>query len=132
MRWVAALVGCWRWLWSPRSLGARGESLAIRFLKRKGYVIVGRGQRSRFGEMDIVAVDGRTIVFVEVKTRTSLDAGHPADAVDEAKQRRLTKLALVFLREHRLLECRARFDVIAIIWGRANEPPALEHIENAF
>src|SRR5262245_34497000 len=76
----------WNWLsqrWSDRrSLGARGERLAERYLRRQGMRILHRGYRIMGGEVDLVAVDGRTVVFVEVKTRQSHDAGHPADAVD--------------------------------------------------
>ena len=119
--------------WSvPESLGLRGEKAAARFLKRQGYIIVGRGERDRIGEIDLVAVDGKTIVFVEVKTRTSHDRGHPAEAVDRDKQRQLTRVALSYLRRHDLLEYRARFDVIAITWPADQKQPTIEHIKNAF
>ena len=81
-----------------KSLGQRGEDAAARFLKRKGYRILARGVDSPLGELDIIAVDGRTIVFVEVKTRTSTDAGHPAEAIDDRKQRRMTQAALAYLK----------------------------------
>ena len=74
------------------------------YLRRLGYKIVARRERGRLGELDLVAVDGRTVVFVEVKTRRSHDAGHPAEAVDPEKQRRLTRLALAYLKRHGLLE----------------------------
>ena len=83
-------------------------------------------------ELDIVAYRGKTIVFAEVKTRASADAGHPAEAVDAAKQRRLTKLAVTFLKRHGLLDYSARFDVIAITWPDAEKKPQIEHIQNAF
>ena len=119
--------------WSAsESLGSRGEKAAARFLKRQGYVIVGRGERDRIGEIDLVAVDGKTIVFVEVKTRTSRDLGHPAEAVDGNKQRQLTRVALSYLRRHDLLEYRARFDVVAVIWPSDQRHPTIEHIKNAF
>jgi len=101
-------------------------------LRKLGYIIVARGHRDRIGEIDLVAVDGRTVVFVEVKTRTSQDAGHPAEAVDENKQRKLTKLALAYLKRHDLLECSARFDVVAITWPDAKSRPTIEHFKNAF
>lgn len=117
----------------PKSLGARGELLAARYLKRRRYIIVARGQRDSLGELDLVAVDRRTVVFVEVKTRQSSDRGHPADAVDEEKQRRLTRLALAYLRRHHLLDNPARFDVIAIIWpADAKKPSSIKHFKNAF
>ncbi len=121
------------WLYlRPRTLGERGELAAIKFLKREGYRIVKHGDRGPFGEIDIVAVHQRTIVFVEVKTRRTHDAGHPADAVDARKQRRLTRLALAYLKRHNLLECRARFDIIAITWPDLQRAPVIQHFANAF
>jgi putative endonuclease len=117
---------------APRSLGQRGEDAAAKFLRKLGYIIVARGHRDRIGEIDLVAVDGRTVVFIEVKTRTSQDAGHPAEAVDENKQRKLTKLALAYLKRHDLLECSARFDVVAITWPDVKSKPTIEHFKNAF
>src|SRR6267154_3243211 len=108
---------------APKTLGQRGEAAAARYLKRLGYVIVGRGSHIRRGEIDLIAVDGRTVVFVEVKTRISHDAGHPAEAVDREKQRRLTRLAMVYLKRHHLLENPARFDVIAITWPKTQRRP---------
>ncbi len=120
-----------RWL-TPQPLGARGEQAAARYLKRQRYIVVARGERDRIGEIDLVAVDGKTIVFVEVKTRASHDRGHPAEAVDHEKQRRLTRVALSYLRRHDLLEYSARFDVIAITWPAEQKQPTVEHIKNAF
>ena len=114
-------------------MGQRGEAAAARFLRRRGYKIVARGHRLWPGELDLVAVDrDRTIVFVEVKTRQSQDAGHPSEAVTPAKQRRLTRLAVTFLKRHGLLEYPARFDVIAVTWPEARRSPTIEHITNAF
>jgi putative endonuclease len=132
MAWIEAIrsrVG--RWL-APRPLGQRGESAAARFLQRKGYKIVARSLRDRLGELDLVAVDARTVVFVEVKTRTSHDAGAPADAIDANKQARMTRAALGYLKRHRLLANSARFDVVAVTWPDAKRRPTIEHIQNAF
>ena len=115
-----------------RTLGQRGEAAAAKYLQRRGYTIVARSDRGRLGELDLVAVDGRTVVFVEVKTRRSHEAGHPADAVDQDKQRRLTRLALTFLKRHALLECPARLDVVAVTWPADDRAPAIEHFLNAF
>ena len=115
-----------------KSLGQRGEEAAARYLKRKGYRILARHVDSRLGELDIVAVDGRTIVFVEVKTRTTTAAGHPAEAIDQRKEQRMTQAALAFLKARRLLNHAARFDVVAITWAENERYPAIEHIENAF
>lgn len=116
----------------PRPLGPRGEAAAARYLRRRGYRIVARGDHSPIGEIDLVAVDGRTVVFVEVKTRASRDAGSPADAVNEQKQRRLTRLALSYMKRHDLLEYPARFDVVAVIWPANARRPEIEHFPAAF
>ena len=79
----ADLFSPWlRRVFPRKTLGQRGEKEAARHLQRLGYKILARGRRLASGELDLVALDGRTIVFVEVKTRTSQDAGHPANAVD--------------------------------------------------
>lgn len=114
------------------TLGERGERAASRFLLRQGCVIVDRGYQDKFGEIDLIAVDDETIVFVEVKTRTSDVAGSPAEAVDESKQQRLLKTAKGYLKWHRLTECRIRFDVISITWPSHLDRPAIIHYENAF
>lgn len=116
----------------PRTLGQKGEALAARYLRGLGYKIIARSDRAVLGELDLVAVDGRTIVFVEVKTRASHETGHPADAVDVVKQAKLTRLALTYMRRHELLECACRFDVIAISWGEPGTRPTIEHFKNAF
>jgi putative endonuclease len=125
-----------RWWSGPRDLGARGEAAAARFLKRKGYKIVARGQRSRLGEIDLIAVDPtpsrRSVVFVEVKTRTSDQAGRPVEAVDARKQQQLTKVCLAYLKRHDLLECRARFDIVAVMWPDGAREPLIEHFPDAF
>ena len=131
MGWHSALLDYVTTPFKPKPLGLRGEDAAARYLRKLGYIIVARGHRDNIGELDLVAVDGRTVVFIEVKTRTSHDAGHPADAVDEAKQRRLTRLALSYMKRHDLLECSARFDVIAVTWPDRGRP-TIEHFKSAF
>jgi putative endonuclease len=126
---AARLQNAWRRYWS---LGQRGERAAERYLRRRGYKIVSRRERDAFGEIDLVAVDGRTVVFIEVKTRRSHDAGHPAEAVGPEKQQRLTRLALAYLKRHELLEYPARFDVLAITWPQGSRKRAIEHYKNAF
>jgi putative endonuclease len=123
--WCAA-----RFILKP--LGERGEDAAVRFLKRRGFRILGRRVETRQGEVDIIAVDGRTIVFVEVKTRESGDAGHPTEAIDERKQRRLTGAALAYLKAQGLLEYAARFDVVAVTWPNGARRPTIEHYADAF
>ncbi len=116
----------------PVRLGLQGERAAERFLKRQGYLIVARGERGRIGELDLVAVDGRVVVFVEVKTRRSDVAGLPEEAVTPAKQAKLTKLALAYLKRHDLLENSARFDVVSVTWPQESRRPNIEHLVNAF
>ena len=133
MRWLAKFTEPLWIAWDRRlPLGRRGENAAARHLRRLGYVIVARGARDPVGELDLVAVDGRTVVFVEVKTRTSHDAGHPAEAVNDEKQRRMTRLALAYLKRHDLLECRSRFDIVAVTWPDGAKRPTIEHFKDAF
>src|SRR6266704_1112801 len=89
--------------WWRRWFGNRSERAAVRFLKQLGYRILTRNVRNRLGELDVVAVDGRTIVFGEVRSTESHDSTRPAASVDAIKQRRLTDLALRFLQQHKLL-----------------------------
>lgn len=121
-----------RSLWPVKSLGNRGESAAAAYLRGKGYKILARHYDSPLGEIDIIAVDGRTVVFVEVKTRTTADAGHPTEAVDELKQRRMTQSAIAYLKSKRLLNYPARFDVVSVLWPAGTRRPTIEHFPDAF
>jgi putative endonuclease len=91
--------------------------------------VLHRGYRTRLGEIDLIARESDTLVFVEVKSRRR---GVPAEAVTPEKQRRLSMAALHFLRKYNLLEVRSRFDVVAIVWPDDRRPPEIEHIRNAF
>ncbi len=136
MRQRRAWQMLWRRFWRaylrPRTLGERGELAAKKYLKSLGYIIIAHGSRGPFGELDIIAVDQKTVVFIEVKTRSSHGTGHPADAVDLHKRRRLTRLALAYLKRHELLECAARFDIVAVTWPDSSKKPVIEHFLNAF
>jgi putative endonuclease len=112
-----------------RLLGERGERVAARHLKRQGMRILWRGYRTELGEIDLIARDGDTLVFVEVKARRQ---GTPAEAVTLDKQRRLTNVSFQFLRKYHLLEVRSRFDVVAIVWPHDHTTPQVEHFPNAF
>ena len=116
----------------PLSLGERGERAAARYLKRLGYKIVFLRHRQRFGEVDIIAIDGQTVVFVEVKTRRDASQGRPAEAVGSERQARLTRAASAFLKSHALLEYASRFDVMEVIWPRGEKRPKIQHLQNAF
>lgn len=111
-------------------LGREGERLAESYLKKKGYKLVQRNYRCRGGEVDLIVLDRRTVVFVEVKTRTDHAFGSPLEAVAPRKQRRMILAAQLFLHEKRLHERDARFDVVGISWPGAE--PLVEHVQNAF
>ena len=114
----------------PRRTTARwGEALAALFLRLKGYRVEARNWRCPLGEIDIVAREGKTLVFVEVKARTGTSAGPPEEAVDARKQRRLIQLAQAYLAK-RGEEAACRFDVIAIS-GRI-PVPRIRHLRDAF
>lgn len=118
--------------WLGRLLGDRGERAAARYLRRRGYELLARNCRGRLGELDLVAREGQTIVFVEVKTRRSDDRGHPAESITPDKERRLTRAALSFLKAHGLLDRPARFDVVAVTWPAGARRPTIEHYRDAF
>lgn len=110
--------------------GKKNEKLAVGFLKRRGYRIIERNFRTRMGEVDIIATDGDTIVFVEVKARRSGRYGHPKFAVTPAKQRHLSIAALSYLKKTGNTGARARFDVVTVRY--AGDMPTVEHFQNAF
>lgn len=118
--------------WWRRWFGTRSERAAARFLRRLGYRILHRNYSCPHGELDLIALDGRCLVFVEVRSTGSEDAERPAASVDEAKQRRLTRLALYYLQEHRLFDCAARFDVLALSWPQEQRQPRIVHYRQAF
>ena len=95
-------------------LGKSGEDAACRELRRRGYEILARGYRTRFGELDIVARDGATVVFVEVKTRRTVAFGAPAEAVGAHKQHKIWLMASDYLQHRGWHDCPCRFDVVAI------------------
>jgi putative endonuclease len=101
------------------SLGKSGEDLACRELERRGYAVLARRYRTRFGEIDIVARDGATIVFVEVKARTSERYGRPAEAVTLDKQAKVAAMAGDYLARRGLHGAPCRFDVVSITFDRA-------------
>lgn len=121
------MAGFWNKL-----LGDRGERMACRYLRRQGLKILARQCASRYGEIDLIALEGDTVVFVEVKTRHSADAGLPFEAVTRHKQHRLTRAALAFLKKQGWLERPARFDVVSILWPEQGGRPEVHHYRNAF
>lgn len=113
------------------TVGKRGEEIAVAYLKGRKFTIIARNFRCKGGELDIVARDGKTFVFVEVKTRRSLSCGPPQASVTPFKQRQNSKAALTWLAKNRLYDASARFDVIAILL-REHQVPEIEHFRNAF
>ncbi|MCY2983368.1 MAG: YraN family protein [Planctomycetota bacterium] len=120
---------------ATESVGAYGERVAAFFLERKGYIILERSYRQKSGEIDVIAVwERKVVVFVEVKTWAVCkeNTGGPSDAVDSAKQEKISKTAMRYMKRHRLLESAGRADVIEIVLGSCPERPSIRHFENAF
>jgi putative endonuclease len=111
-------------------LGKTGEDLACAELEKRGYAIIARRYRRRGGEIDIVARDGPTIVFAEVKAREGRAFGEAAEAVTAFKRRRITQLALDYMTRHHLSNCSCRFDVVSIHFDAGR--PTIEVFQNAF
>jgi len=114
-----------------KSFGSEGENLAEKFLKSKGYQIIKRNFRFGRGEIDIIAKDGDCLVFVEVKTRKSLEFGEPEYAITKSKVRQLKKLAEAYFYVNKIEEQYCRFDVICIIRDVQGNY-SIKHLENAF
>ena len=111
-------------------LGRGGEQIAEQFLAKKGYRLVERNYRCPLGELDLIVLDRRVIVFVEVKTRADDSFGPPLESVHPRKQQKMIGAAQYFLSQHKLQDREARFDVVGISF--AGDNPVVEHIENAF
>lgn len=116
----------------PRRLfGQEGETAAERYLRQKGYRIVAKNLRSSLGELDLVAEDGRVLVFVEVKARRTGEYGGAIHAVHRRKQEKLIQLASQYLARHHLSNRICRFDVV-LLQGNDTSTPLIEHIKSAF
>lgn len=100
---------------NKRSFGAEGEAAAVEFLEENGFSILEKNFRfSRMGEIDIIAKENEYICIVEVKMRSNSYYGAPSEAVDARKQQRIKRLAMVFLKQHNLIESFIRFDVVEV------------------
>lgn len=115
---------------SRQKWGERGEAIAVRQLKNKGYKIIETNYRTKLGEIDIIAKEKDTIVFVEVKSRRSVHFGNPKQAVTLQKQRKISRVALYYLKTIKQIDASARFDVVTVISNR--DQPQVEIIKNAF
>jgi len=101
-----------------RAKGRAGESAAEEYLAVRGYYILEKNFRNRFGEIDIIARDGKTLVFIEVKTRKTASHGLPADAVNAKKQGRIGRVALSYISDKKFVNQPCRFDVLSIFDDR--------------
>jgi putative endonuclease len=108
--------------------GRRGEAQAEEFLKRAGLKMIARNVRVGYDELDLIAQQGDTLVFVEVKTRANEHFGRPVAAVNRAKRRKLSRAAMHFLKKRKLRPPFIRFDVVEVV----GEKPEIRHIQNAF
>jgi putative endonuclease len=110
--------------------GKKSESIAAKFLKKQGYKILEQNYRSKLGEIDIIAKDKSTLVFVEVKARRSRQFGNPKWAITPKKKRKISMVALLYLKTTRQIGVKARFDVVSI--DSTHEDHEIELIRNAF
>lgn len=115
-----------------QQFGEKSESVAVDFLKKQGYRIIELNYRTKLGEIDIIAKQEKTLVFIEVKARKSSRFGRPELAVTPKKQRKISMVALYYLKSTKQSNAKARFDVVAINSAKAKESPNIKIIKNAF
>jgi putative endonuclease len=118
--------------WWRRWFGSRSERAAASFLRRLGYRLLASNVHNRFGELDLIALDGRTVVFVEVRSTEKETTLEPGESIDATKQQKLTRAALAWLKDKRLLDHAARFDALLIAWPAGAREPRIEHVRHAF
>lgn len=116
---------------NTRVRGKKSEELAAAFLKKKGYAILTQNFTCKLGEIDIIARQGREIVFVEVKSRSNINYGFPQESVTKTKQAKLRQVALYYLKIHGLVDENCRFDVVSIYLSPKGKEK-IELIKNAF
>ncbi len=115
----------------PKKIGHWGEQQACKYLENMGFKILDKNYRCRLGEIDLIALDGDYLVFIEVKTRTSVSYGFPAESIGKRKQNKYIQMASIYAKEKGIYGASFRFDVVEIIingpgrWG-------INHISNAF
>jgi putative endonuclease len=124
--------GITHWPVFRRWFGDRSERAAARFLRKLGYRILARNVNSPIGELDIIALDRDTLVFVEVRSTQGESLERTTLSVDAIKQKKLTSAALEFLSHRRLLDRPARFDVVIVGWPANRREPQVVHYPNAF
>lgn len=117
---------------SKDQLGRAGEDETILFLKDKGYLILHRNIRiSGVGELDLVARQGRTLVFFEIKTRRERKVGSPSEAVTPQRRKRIVDKSRHFMEFCQIKSVLVRYDIVSVVWPE-NDCPQIEHLENAF
>ncbi|MEW6507585.1 MAG: YraN family protein [Bacteroidota bacterium] len=116
---------------NKRKTGSKGEDIACEFISSIGYEIVERNYQFGHGEIDIIAKDGVTLVFIEVKYRMNLEFGPPELSITKGKQNQIRKTASAYLWENEIKDQLSRIDVIAIL-QLGNQEPQINHIINAF
>ena len=114
------------------TLGREGEDLAVKFLEKKGYIILERNYKLRSGEIDIVAKENNTISFIEVRTRSSLKFGSPFASVTTSKQRQIIRTALHYIKVNNLFDYEVRFDVVSVLKNPGANTARIELIRDAF
>ncbi len=110
-------------------LGEKGEGVAVKYLRKKGYKIIVQNFKTSIGEIDIIARDGDTLAFIEVKTRESIEFGQPFEAVNRFKKRKIVNVATLYLKKLKNIPP-CRFDVVSIYY--ANGKPEVDLITDAF
>lgn len=114
-----------------QAVGAAGETIASAFLKKKGYRVIGSNYRTPLGEIDLIARQGRTIIFAEIKTRTTASFGPPHLSVTGKKQLHIVRAAMIYLKARGLLDADWRVDVVSVKLDHCLKVESIEHIENA-
>ncbi len=112
-----------------KQIGARGEEKAVRYLAGKGYKIIDQNFKCRIGELDIIAMEGQTLVIIEVKTRSNLSYGLPCEAITAEKKRHILRTLRYYIMIHRLEDLDLRIDVIEIL--STEEGAYIHHIKDA-
>jgi len=109
--------------------GKKGELIAKNYLISSGYKILDTNHRNKIGEIDIIAMDKEILVFIEVKTRTSINYGYPYEAVNRKKQEKIIYTSFLYLKQNKLEDYQLRYDIIEVYLTNSNK---INHIENAF
>lgn len=115
-----------------RELGKLGEDIAANYISQNGYIILEKNFRTKIGEIDIIAKQDNYLVFIEVKTRKSINFGYPREAVDKSKQLKIINIANFYIAKEKQYYCHIRFDVIEVMLHSNNEIKSIVLLKNAF